>query len=83
MHPLLLRLWNDEQFFTRWGSAIVYVLGQAISSGKLPTFIDGLGPELGPLVQGVALMIATGAFKLPRVAEATVTAVVAVEAPKA
>lgn len=84
MHPLLLRFWNDEQFFTRWGSGVVYLLGQAISSGRLPTFIDGLGPELGPLVQGLALMIATGTMKLPRVSETTVTATATtiVEAPK-
>lgn len=76
MRQLLSRLWNDEHFFLRWCSVAVFVAGTLIASGSIPTFVDGLGPKLGPIVQAVAVAIATGKLQLPRGAEATTTTAV-------
>lgn len=83
MKPLFLKLWNDEQFVTRWGAALLMLLGNLIASGTVPTFVDGLGPKVGPVVMTIAIAVATGHLKLPRVAEASVTAVAVVAAPEA
>ena len=50
----------DVTFFERCFRMTVFLAGELVRNGTIPTGIEGLGQKLGPFISALALMVAAG-----------------------
>ena len=50
----------DETFFERCFRMTIFLAGELVRNGTIPTGVEGLGNKLGPIISAFALMIAAG-----------------------
>lgn len=46
--------------------AAIFIGGQFLAAGKIPTGVDGLGSQIGALVSGAALLMPAGQKNQPQ-----------------
>ena len=50
----------DETFFERCFRMTIFLAGELVRNGTIPTGVEGLGAKLGPLISALALLVAAG-----------------------
>jgi len=57
MLEVLKKLLFDEAYFTGAMRAVIFLLGQMIQAGTIPTGVEGLGATVGPFISAAALVL--------------------------
>lgn len=50
----------DETFFERCFRMTIFLAGELVRQGTIPTGVPGLGQKLGPIISALALLVAAG-----------------------
>lgn len=54
------RFLYDESFFERCFRMTIFLAGELVRNGTIPTGVSGLGQKLGPIISALALLVAAG-----------------------
>ena len=57
MKDFILGLWRDEARFRAAARGLLAFLGFMVQQGVVPTFVDGAGKWLGPMLIAAALFV--------------------------
>lgn len=60
MLAFLYRFLYDESFFERSFRMAIFLAGELIRNGTIPTGVSGLGNKIGPIISALALLVAAG-----------------------
>jgi len=60
MRSWLLRFWRDETFFVACVRSAVFLAGQMVAMGVIPTGIPGAGRWVGAFIAAASLLFAAG-----------------------
>jgi len=60
MLEFLKRFLYDESFFERCFRMTIFLAGELVRNGTIPTGVEGLGAKIGPFISALALMVAAG-----------------------